>query len=85
MTFAITDTHGMPVVLESHLGAFGHLVAFAKAGLAYNHIHPSSAVEKSGRLGVLGQVAAPGLHRLFIPFASGGSVHTAEFTISASQ
>ncbi|MCU1360805.1 MAG: hypothetical protein JWN99_2094 [Ilumatobacteraceae bacterium] len=83
LTFTITDASGMPVMLEPYLGAFGHLVAFAKSDLAYKHIHPNSADKAKGSLVFLGEVAAPGLHRLFMQFAAAGTVHTAEFTVNA--
>lgn len=44
LTFTITDAAGKAVALEPYLGAYGHLVAFAQADLAYTHIHPSNAV-----------------------------------------
>lgn len=70
-------------MLEPYLGAFGHLVAFAASDLAYTHIHPSSADQKNGSLTFIGQVTAPGLHRLFMQFSLAGMVHVAEFTIDA--
>lgn len=84
LTFAVTGSAGKPTVLGPYLGAFGHLVAFAQSDLAYTHIHPNTADENMGSLTFLGQVAAPGLHRLFMQFAAAGTVHTAEFTINAS-
>jgi len=81
LTFTVTDSAGEAAVLEPYLGAFGHLVAFAKSDLAYTHIHPSSADEMTGELTFTGQVGAAGPHRLFLQFSAGGSVHTAEFTI----
>ena len=83
LTFSVTGSSGKPTVLEPYLGAFGHLVAFAQSDLAYTHIHPNTADENLGTLTFLGQVAAPGLHRLFMQFAAAGTVHTAEFTINA--
>ena len=84
LAFTVTGAKGTPVVLEPYLGAFGHLVAFAKTDLAYTHIHPSSADKNGGTLVFLGEVSAPGVHRLFMQFAAGGTVHTAEFTINAT-
>ena len=84
LTFTVNDAAGRPVVLEPYLGAFGHLVAFAQSDLAYKHIHPSSAKDNDGILVFTGQVTTPGMHRLFMQFAAGGSVHTAEFTANAS-
>ena len=49
---------GKAVVLEPYLGAYGHLVAFAQADLAYTHIHPNTADQNNGMLTFLGQVAA---------------------------
>jgi len=84
LTFTVTDAAGKPTTLEPYLGAFGHLVAFAQSDLAYTHIHPNSADEATGELTFTGQVAAAGLHRLYMQFAADGSVHTAEFTIDAT-
>lgn len=84
LTFTVMSSAGKRVVLEPYLGAFGHLVAFAKSDLAYTHIHPNSADQNNGMLTFLGQVAAPGAHRLFMQFAAAGKVHTAEFTILAT-
>ena len=83
LTFTVTNASGEATVLEPYLGAYGHLVAFAQSDLAYTHIHPTSADETMGTLTFVGQVAARGPHRLFMQFAAGGSVHTAEFTIDA--
>ena len=83
LTFTITDGAGRPVTLEPYLGAYGHLVAFAQADLAYTHIHPASADRAGGVVMFEGVVAAPGRHRLFMQFATAGTVHTAEFTIDA--
>ena len=83
VSFTVVDTAGKPVILETYLGAFGHLVAFAQSDLAYTHIHPSTASQQGGTLDFSGQLTGPGLHRLFLQFAAGGNVHTAELTINA--
>lgn len=84
VTFGIVDQAGKPAALEPYLGSYGHLVAFAQNDLAYTHIHPNTADQSNGKLEFLGQVAAPGAHRLFLQFASGGSVHTAAFTVEVA-
>ena len=83
-TFTVMNSAGKRVMLEPYLGAFGHLVAFAKSDLAYTHHHPNSADQNNGMLTFLGKVAAPGVHRMFMQFAAAGKVHTAEFTILAT-
>lgn len=83
LTFTVVDSAGKPVKLEPYLGAFGHLVAFDSSDLAYTHIHPSSADQNNGSLTFTGQVAAAGLHRLFMQFSAAGIVHVAEFTVAA--
>lgn len=83
LSFTVVDSAGAATKLEPYLGAFGHLVAFDVSDLAYTHIHPSAADKTNGTLDFVGQVAAPGLHRLFMQFSAGGAVHTAEFTINA--
>ena len=84
LTFAVVDKAGKPVALEAYLGAFGHLVAFAQADLAYSHIHPQQADQQHGTIQFMGQATEPGPHRLFLQFAAAGKVHTAEFTINAA-
>ncbi len=84
LTFHVVDGAGAPAKLEPYLGAFGHLVAFAQSDLAYTHIHPSSADEGNGTLTFEGQVVAPGPHRLFLQFSTGGQVRLAEFTVNVS-
>jgi hypothetical protein len=85
LTFNVVDGVGAPVKLEPYLGAFGHLVAFfAQSDLAYTHIHPNSADEAKGMLTFEGQVAAPGPHRLFMQFSTGGQVQLVEFTVNVS-
>ena len=55
LTFAVVDKAGKPVTLETYLGAFGHLVAFAQADLAYSHIHPQQADQQHGTIEFMGQ------------------------------
>jgi hypothetical protein len=84
MAFTITTASGAVTTLEPYLGAYGHLVAFANSDLAYTHVHPDSAGQAGGMIDFVGKVTAPGLHRLFLQFAAGGQVHTAEFTADAT-
>lgn len=84
LTYTIVDGGGQAVMLEPYLGAYGHLVAFSKADLAYTHIHPDSAEQANGVVHFVGQVASAGPHRLFLQFAAAGAVHTAEFTVNAT-
>lgn len=81
---------GTPVTdLEPYLGAYGHLVALRATDLAYLHVHPDGhpgdGVTAPGP-GVTFYVTAPsaGDYRLFLDFQHGGTVRTAEFTVSAA-
>ncbi|MGH2572327.1 MAG: hypothetical protein ACRDGU_02375 [Actinomycetota bacterium] len=75
---------GGPVRLEPYLGALGHLVALRASDLAYLHVHPlEGASSDTVRFGV--EVPSPGPYRLILQFLHGGQVHTAAFTVEASE
>lgn len=83
---------GAPVTdLEPYLGAFGHLVALRQADLAYLHVHPNSAgtpgpTDRTGpQIAFTAEVPSPGTYRLFLDFAHGGTVHTADFTVTTAD
>lgn len=87
--FVTVTKNGVPVAdLEPHLSAFGHLVALRQSDLAYVHAHPDSGPPPgpSDRAGpgmaFTVQVPSAGSYRLFLDFRHGGTVHTAEFTVS---
>lgn len=82
---------GAPVTdLQPYLGAYGHLVAIDADTLDYLHVHPTGhpgdGVTAPGP-GIEFEVTAPeaGDYRLFLDFKNGGTVRTAEFTVSAQQ
>jgi hypothetical protein len=71
---------GRPVTdLEPYLGASGHLVALRAGDLAYLHVHPQDDPD-----GITFHTQAPstGTYRLYLDFKHGGTVHTAEFTVT---
>jgi hypothetical protein len=75
---------GGTVRLEPYLGALGHLVALRASDLEYLHVHPlDGASSDTVRFGVV--VPSPGRYRLFLQFLHGGQVHTAAFTVEASE
>ncbi|MBA3742018.1 hypothetical protein [Sporichthya sp.] len=85
VAFTVTRD-GSPVSdLEPYLGAFGHLVSLRSGDLAYLHTHPvdeATAGQRGGpdiRFGTTFPTA--GRYRLYLNFAHGGSVRTAEFTV----
>ncbi|WP_214364369.1 hypothetical protein [Pseudonocardia sp. H11422] len=89
--FATISRDGAPVTdLEPYLGAFGHLVALRQGDLAYLHVHPDAAMpaptDRSGPgIAFTAEIPSAGGYRLFLDFSHGGTVHTAEFTVSAPE
>ncbi|MGH3569601.1 MAG: hypothetical protein ACRDRH_27030 [Pseudonocardia sp.] len=89
---------GRPVTdLEPYLAAYGHLVALRESDLAYLHVHPAarnaggaltSSAAPDGRtpagpdIEFITEVPTTGSYRLFLDFAHGGVVRTAEFTVA---
>jgi hypothetical protein len=70
---------GRPVTdLQPYLGASGHLVSLRTGDLAYLHTH---AVDHDG-LRFATTFPTMGTYRLFLDFRHGGTVRTAEFTVS---
>jgi len=67
--------------LEPYLGSYGHLVMLRAGDLAYVHVH---AVEGSAgpELEFEAEAPEPGRYRLFLDFRHGGTVRTAEFTVT---
>lgn len=89
---ASVSRDGAPVTdLEPYLGAFGHLVALRDHDLAYLHVHPNSAAvpgpaDRTGpQVAFTAEVPSAGTYRLFLDFQHGGTVRTAEFTMSAAD
>ncbi|WP_194815865.1 hypothetical protein [Nocardia sp. XZ_19_385] len=88
LRFTITRD-GRPVTdLQPYLGAYAHLVALRANDLAYLHTHPQGAVGKTPPgPEVVFHTTAPsaGDYRLYLDFAHNNSVHTAEFTVTATD
>ncbi|MCM6777204.1 hypothetical protein NDR87_27320 [Nocardia sp. CDC159] len=87
LRFTVTRD-GRPVTdLEPYLGAYAHLVALRANDLTYLHVHPEGAVGStpSGpQVAFHAQAPGDGAYRLYLDFAHGGSVHTAEFTVETA-
>jgi hypothetical protein len=76
--------NGRAVELEPYLGALGHLVALRASDLAYLHVHPlEDSSSEAIRFGV--EVPSAEAYRLFLQFQHEHRVHTASFTVEASQ
>jgi hypothetical protein len=76
--------NGQGVDLQPYLGALGHLVALRAADLAYLHVHPvEDSTSEAVRFGV--EVPSTGAYRLFLQFQHEDRVHTAPFTVHASE
>jgi hypothetical protein len=83
ITFGVSRD-GRGVELEPYLGALGHLVALRASDLAYLHVHPlEQASSEAVPFGV--EVPTPGAYGLFLQFQHEQRVHTAAFTIQASE
>ncbi|QFU89693.1 hypothetical protein [Amycolatopsis sp. YIM 10] len=84
------DKDGTPVTdLQPYLGAYGHLVALRGGDLAYLHVHPDGEPgdgKTPAGPGVTfhAEVPSAGTYRLFLDFQHGGTVRTAEFTVSTA-
>jgi hypothetical protein len=80
---------GVPVTdLEPYLAAYGHLVALREGDLAYLHVHPDGApgdgrTPAGPEIDFVAEVPTAGGYRMFLDFAHGGEVRTAEFTVPA--
>ncbi len=81
--FRITGADGVGPTLERYLGAYGHLVALRQGDLGYLHVHPEAELV-DGAIRFWLTTPAPGRYRLYLDFATGGAVRTAEFTVSVS-
>ena len=76
--------NGRAVELQPYLGALGHLVALRASDLAYLHVHPlEDATSEVVRFGV--EIPSAGAYRLFLQIQHEDRVHTAAFTVQASQ
>ena len=68
--------------ITTYLGAGGHLVALNTSTLAYTHLHPLN--DPGSMLRFDAAVPTAGRYRLYLQFASGEVVHTAEFTVDVT-
>ncbi|GAB2644344.1 hypothetical protein [Nocardia goodfellowii] len=88
LRFTVTRD-GKPVTdLQPYLGAYAHLVALRAGDLAYLHTHPLGELGKTPPgPEVVFHTTAPsaGDYRLYLDFSHGDSVHTAEFTATATD
>jgi hypothetical protein len=83
ITFRVSRD-GRGVELDPYLGALGHLVALRASDLTYLHVHPlEQASPEAVPFGV--EVPSPGAYRLFLQFQHEHRVHTAAFTMQASE
>ena len=83
LRFVITKA-GKPVTdVTEYLGAGGHLIALNSGTLAYTHLHPNSGPAPT--LSFDAHAPTVGQYRLFLQFATGDAVHTAEFTVTVTK
>ncbi|WP_024800239.1 hypothetical protein [Nocardia sp. BMG51109] len=87
LRFTVTRD-GRPVTdLEPYLGAYAHLVALRTPDLEYLHVHPEGDIGTTPpgpRVAFHAQAPGAGTYRLYLDFAHGRAVHTAEFTVESS-
>ncbi|MFI0352815.1 hypothetical protein [Actinomadura sp. 9N407] len=80
--------NGRPVTdLEPYLAAYGHLVVLRAGDLAYVHVHPDGEpgdgrTEPGPEIGFHIELPGLGTYRLFLDFKHGGTVRTADFTVT---
>ncbi|WP_433529989.1 hypothetical protein ACQPYA_27885 [Micromonospora sp. CA-263727] len=80
LAFRVTGPDGAAPTLERYLGAYGHLVALRDGDLGYLHVHPEPELI-DGTIRFWLTTPGPGRYRLYLDFATGGEVRTAEFTV----
>lgn len=89
LTFFVSE-RGEPVTsLEPYLEAFGHLVALREGDLGFLHVHPTNYAgdgnTRSGpEISFLAQAPTVGTYYLYLDFQVAGTVHTAEFVVTAA-
>lgn len=73
--------------LEPYLGAAGHLVALRESDLAYLHAHPEEAggSRQRGEIPFEVDFPTPGRYLLYLQFADGTAVRTAEYTVEVAR
>lgn len=89
LSFTVTRDGAQLSDLEPYLGAFGHLVSLRSGDLAYLHTHPADEARAGQRGGPEVRFATTfptaGRYRLYLNFAHGGEVRTAEFTVEVPE
>ncbi|QOC95140.1 hypothetical protein D0Q02_02720 [Micromonospora craniellae] len=81
LSFRVTGADGTSPTLERYLGAYGHLVALREGDLGYLHVHPEAELV-DGAIQFWLTAPGPGRYRLYLDFATGSTVRTAEFTVT---
>jgi hypothetical protein len=90
VTLTVTKD-GAPVTdLQPYLGAYGHLVALRTGDLAYLHVHPDGEpgdgkTAPGPAVTFYAEVPTATTYRLFLDFQHGGTVRTAEFTVTGER
>lgn len=84
MTVTVSK-NGKPVTdLQPYLDTYAHLTAFHQGDLAFAHLHPEGTAngDHGGpTLSFHAMFAKSGVYRLFLQFQTGGTLHTAAFTL----
>jgi hypothetical protein len=89
VTLTVTRNGREVTDLQPYLGAYGHLVALRGGDLAYLHVHPDGEpgdgkTEPGPTVTFYAEVPSAGSYRLFLDFQHGGTVRTAEFTVTTN-
>ena len=89
LTVTISHSHdGAPVTdLQPYLDTYAHVTAIHQGDLAFAHLHPLGAIngDHGGpTLSFHTLLPEPGKYRLFLQFHTGGILHTAALTVTAT-
>ena len=82
LTFTISKGGSLATGITEYLGTGGHLVALQQGTLGYTHLHSGTA--PGPELTFTARAPKAGRYRLFLQFATGATVHTAEFTVDVA-
>jgi hypothetical protein len=89
LTFTVSRNGAKVTDLQPYLGAFGHLVSLRAGDLAYLHTHPAEEATSGQRGGPAVRFGTtfptPGTYRLFLDFRAGGTIRTAELTVTVRE
>ncbi len=75
----IRDTRDRPVLLDTYLGAYGHVTGFEHETGSMLHLHPLSApdvTENGTELTFHSEIEQAGHYRLFVQVRVDGYIHT---------